>query len=133
MNIFPVLIKSVTLRKGDNSNVQTTHFLHKSKTDFWGSHYLWQCKYFLSDHILDSPYISFEQILKKRRQSENLNRTQFVPKIPPPYICTFRFLFILFYRVSLKKGTFLIFVLFLFQKSYFTFSHVVWNQTFEPV
>ena len=40
-------------------------------------------------------------LLKKRRQSENLNRTQFVPKIPPPYICTFRFLFILFFVLIL--------------------------------
>ena len=37
------------------------------------------------------------------------------------------------YRVSLKKGTFLIWFLFLFQKSDFTFSHVFWNQNFEPV
>ena len=37
------------------------------------------------------------------------------------------------YRVSLKKGTFLILFLFLFQKSDFTFSHVFWNQNFNPV
>ena len=37
------------------------------------------------------------------------------------------------YRVSLKKGTFLILFLFLFQKLDFTFSHVFWNQNFEPV
>ena len=35
--------------------------------------------------------------------------------------------------VSKKKGTFLILFLFLFQKLDFTFSHVFWNQNFEPV
>ena len=37
------------------------------------------------------------------------------------------------YRVSLKKGTFLVFALFQFQRSDFTFSYVFWNQNFEPV
>ena len=37
------------------------------------------------------------------------------------------------YRVSLKKGNIAIFVLFLFQKLDFTFSHVFWNQNFEPI
>ena len=37
------------------------------------------------------------------------------------------------YRVSLKKGTFLVFALFHFQRSDFTFSYVFWNQNFEPV
>ena len=36
------------------------------------------------------------------------------------------------YRVSLKKGTFAIFVLFLFQKLDFAFSHMFWNHNFEP-
>ena len=38
-----------------------------------------------------------------------------------------------FYRVSLKKGTLAVFALFLFQKSDFAFSHVLWNQNFEAV
>ena len=37
------------------------------------------------------------------------------------------------YRVSLKKGTFLVFAIFQFQRSDFTFSYVFWNQNFEPV
>ena len=35
--------------------------------------------------------------------------------------------------MSLKKGNIAIFVLFLFQKLDFTFSHVFWNQNFEPI
>ena len=37
------------------------------------------------------------------------------------------------YRVSLKKGTLAIFILFLFLNSDFDFSHVFWNENFEPV
>ena len=37
------------------------------------------------------------------------------------------------YRVSLKKGTLAILGLFLFQKSDLAFSHVFWNQNFEPI
>ena len=40
--------------------------------------------------------------------------------------------FILIQGVS-KKGTLVIFVLFLFQKSDFTSSHLIWNRNFEPV
>ena len=36
------------------------------------------------------------------------------------------------YRMSLKKGTFLISFLFLFQESDFTFSHAFWDQNFKP-
>ena len=37
------------------------------------------------------------------------------------------------YRVSLKKGTFFVFILFQFPRSDFTFSHVFQNHIFEPV
>ena len=37
------------------------------------------------------------------------------------------------YRVSLKKGTLAIFVLFLSQKTYFTFSYVFCDQSFKPI
>ena len=37
------------------------------------------------------------------------------------------------YRVSLKKGTLVVFVLFLFLKMDFAFSHAIWNQNLEPI
>ena len=49
--------------------------------------------------------------------------------------CTFNYTHLSWeqiYRVSLKKGNIAIFVLFWFEKSDFTFSHVFWNQNFRP-
>ena len=50
------------------------------------------------------------------------------------YVFSVNFVYsVCMYKVSLKKGTLVIFVSFLFHKSDFTFSHMFWNRNLEPV